>query len=322
MNNYSWLEQKLHSIALSSQFLREAFFDVECSLIKSKFSVTNPVFVVGLARSGTTIVLNAIYKSNEFASLSYADMPFILAPNLWSSIAKNKESQPLKERAHGDGIKVNSESPEAFEEVFWNTYPHHENESHEKFKQYVNNICHKYQKNRYLSKNNQNVKRLGLLSSIYNDSVVLIPFRDPEQHVNSLISQHLKFLKDSKEDPFISDYMKWIGHTEFGAHYSPLSNENLNFLDESDPNHWLEQWYVTYIKIYEELKDNNNYHFLSYEKLCNNPKVWSDIIDLTKINRRYDFEFKVSKKNVDLNFNSSLRAKSKDLYEQLNKLSL
>ena len=39
------------------------------------------VFVSGLARSGTTALLNALYQSGTFASLSYDDMPFILAPN-------------------------------------------------------------------------------------------------------------------------------------------------------------------------------------------------------------------------------------------------
>ena len=85
--------------------------------------------------------------------------------------------------------------------------------------------------------------------------------------------------------------MKWIGHTEFGTHYNPISSENLNFLDTSDPNHWLEQWYLTYQMIYEKLKDNPNYHFLSYEKICNDSRVWSNIIDLIKINKRYDFDF-------------------------------
>ena len=33
MNNYSWLQQKLHQIALSSQFMREITFDLETSLI-------------------------------------------------------------------------------------------------------------------------------------------------------------------------------------------------------------------------------------------------------------------------------------------------
>ena len=28
MNNYSWLQQKLHALALSSKFMREVMFDV------------------------------------------------------------------------------------------------------------------------------------------------------------------------------------------------------------------------------------------------------------------------------------------------------
>ena len=91
MNNYSWLQQKLHQFALSSKFMREAMFDVESSTISLNQTNDNHVFVSGLARSGTTILLNAIYKSDEFASLSYQDMPFILAPNLWSKLSFNKK---------------------------------------------------------------------------------------------------------------------------------------------------------------------------------------------------------------------------------------
>ena len=53
MNNYSWLQQKLHELALSSQFMRETTFDVETSLISNKETNDNHVFVSGLARSGT-----------------------------------------------------------------------------------------------------------------------------------------------------------------------------------------------------------------------------------------------------------------------------
>ena len=122
MNNYSWLQQKLHQLALSSQFMRDVTFVVESSLISTKEIEDNHVFVAGLARSGTTILLNAIYNSNQFSSLSYQDMPFVLAPNLWSRLSFNKQDTNLLERAHGDGIKVSTVSPEAFEEVFWNTF--------------------------------------------------------------------------------------------------------------------------------------------------------------------------------------------------------
>ena len=109
MNNYSWLQQKLHKFALSSQLIREAMFDAESSAISINQTYENHVFVSGLARSGTTILLNAIYKSDEFASLSYKDMPFILAPNLWSKLSPSKKNNDLVERAHGDGIKVSSD---------------------------------------------------------------------------------------------------------------------------------------------------------------------------------------------------------------------
>ena len=91
--------------------------DFELNFIRPDFEAINNVFVAGVARSGTTILLNAIYDSDEFASLSYADMPFVLAPNLWSKISSTSKHL-IKERAHGDGIKVSSDSPEAFEEVF------------------------------------------------------------------------------------------------------------------------------------------------------------------------------------------------------------
>ena len=147
MNNYTWLEQKLHQLALSSQFMREVIFDFESTYMPSSTKTDNHIFIAGLARSGSTILLNALHKSNIFASLSYTDMPFILAPNLWSKISINKNNLELKERAHGDGIKVSIESPEAFEEVFWKTFADEsEEELEEKFRIYVKNIMHKYKK--------------------------------------------------------------------------------------------------------------------------------------------------------------------------------
>ena len=62
MNNYSWLEQKLHKFALSSQFMREVTFDFESKKNSSVSATENHIFIAGLARAGTTILLNALYK--------------------------------------------------------------------------------------------------------------------------------------------------------------------------------------------------------------------------------------------------------------------
>ena len=58
--------------------MREATFDFESSSTSMAQNNDNHVFVMGLARSGTTVLLNALYESSEFASLSYKDMPFVL----------------------------------------------------------------------------------------------------------------------------------------------------------------------------------------------------------------------------------------------------
>jgi hypothetical protein len=317
MNNYSWLQQKLHQFALSSKFMREVMFDVESSAISINQTDDNHVFVAGLARSGTTILLNAIYKSNEFASLSYKDMPFVLAPNLWSKLSFNKKDIDLVERAHGDGIKVSTESPEAFEEVFWMTFDEGDKDTQEKFKNYVQLINHKYQKKRYLSKNNQNIKRLELISKTFPHSKILIPFRNPIQHAYSLLSQHKRFIEDSKKDNFIPNYMKWIGHTEFGPNYIPIHVKNLCFEDDMSINHWLEQWCLTYKYCFDNLKDNENVYFICYEKLCNASEYWLDILKTLNIKETYDFEFKESNKVISLEMNEDITHKGLTLYKEL-----
>ena len=317
MNNYSKLQQKLHQLALSSQFMREITFDVENSLISTKEIDDNHVFIAGLARSGTTILLNALYKSNQFSSLSYQDMPFVLAPNLWSRLSFNKQGSNLVDRAHGDGIKVSTESPEAFEEVFWKTFDEYDESIKDKFRNYVRLINQKYKKKRYLSKNNQNIRRIELISSIFPNSKILIPFRNPIQHSYSLLSQHQQFIESVKNDRFVSDYMRWIGHTEFGPNYIPIYNKNLIFEDYIDINHWLEQWLLTYQNCYEKFKDTKNIYFICYEQLCSSKDYWSDVLNLTCVENKVDFIFIESQKEVTIEIDNRISGKGLSLYSEL-----
>ena len=84
MNNYSSSQKFLHKIALSSSILKETFFDLEKSFYLSKsYEVDDRyVFISGMARSGTTVLLNAIYETKEFASLTYLDMRFVFSPKI------------------------------------------------------------------------------------------------------------------------------------------------------------------------------------------------------------------------------------------------
>lgn len=318
MNKYSLFQQILHRFALSSKFIREAAFDIESSLISSSNPDDNHIFITGLARSGTTILLNAIYEANIFASLTYGDMPFTLSPNLWSKILPNQKKVDSIERFHKDGIRISIKSPEAFEEVFWKTFNEADPDSKEKFKTYVQLIAHKYKKKRYLSKNNQNIKRISLILDIFPNSKILVPFRDPVQHANSLLNQHKKFIKHSKKDRFFSNYIAWIGHTEFGQEYIPIHSKNLSYKNDLDINHWLEQWYLTYKQCHDTFKSSTNVHFISYEKLCNSEKYWLQILKILNIDRNNKFHFQQSNKNVIANVDNDLVEKTSFIFSLLN----
>ena len=318
LNNYSYIQQLFHKIVLSSDLIKEFSFDIEKNLFFKKCEnlKDNHVFISGLARSGTTILLNAIYKSNNFASLTYNDMPFILAPNFWSKINRKKTHQNSIERAHGDGIKISSNSPEAFEEVFWKLFCQKNKSSIIEFYNYIKLILYKNNKKRYLSKNNQNVKRLNLIIKYFPNSKILIPYRDPLQQSFSLLTQHRKFIKIQKTDKFIKKYMNWIGHSEFGLDYKPIRNIELEQNNYNKINHWLEQWMLIYNTLYE-LNTNQQVKFVCYEKLCENASLWNSLQKFINIKNKKKIKFVESKKNIKIQYNRQLLDECYNLYNKL-----
>ena len=70
-SDYSFSDRVLHHIALSSPAIKEMAFDMDCAMTRASspsFPVSSPVFVVGLARSGTTILLEALYATGAFTT--------------------------------------------------------------------------------------------------------------------------------------------------------------------------------------------------------------------------------------------------------------
>ena len=297
--------------------MRETTFDFERIFNSVPILDDDHVFVSGLARSGTTSLLNAIYNTKQFCSLSYNDMPFILSPNLLSNPFASKYNILQAERAHGDGLKISTNSPEAFEEVFWMTFDQNDFGTREKFKTFVALINCKYQKKRYLSKNNQNIRRLELLSDLFPNSRILVPFRSPIQQSYSLKNQHLRFLRSASADPFVALYMKLIGHTEFGPNYIPICHKNLLFNDYSDINHWLEQWILTYSNCYSLIISRDNIYPICYEELCSSKKYWATLKKVLKITEISDFQFTESRKNIQVDVNENLIMKASSLYLEL-----
>ena len=314
MQNYNILQKFLHDFVLSKKFINKSLFELEKTIYLKNKDIKNQshVFITGLPRSGTTSLLNFLFSFDEYASLTYNCMPFVLSPN-FSKLFQQKNITK-KERLHEDGIYYDNNSPEALDEIFFNN--NEEFVSHE-IVNYIQLILLSNNKLKYLSKNNLNYKRIDLIQSILPNSIFLIPIREPLQHANSLFNQHLKFSQLQKEDDFIKRYMNYLGHNEFGLNHKPWNNP-IQFTDLNNINYWLEQWSLFYEFIYKKFKSYTNCCFVIYEEL-NNPNYVEKILKTInyKKNKNIDLQFFkiLNKKKVSLEYDKNIFNKSQLLYK-------
>lgn len=292
MNHYSVLDRALHRLAFLSPNIQLSLESVEDSLYASNYrNVPDnpPVFITSLPRAGTTILLQALAGLPELASHKYRDMPFVMAPVLWSKISKAfRRAGEVTERAHGDGIKIDYDSPEAFEEVFWRLFwPEHYchdkirlwgvndkiEEATEFFQRHFKKIISLRHEQppktcRYISKNNGNIARIELIMNMFPTAGILVPLRHPVAHVYSLHKQYKNFLELHEQDPFIYRYMRDIGHFEFGKLHCPIAFAGFNPGElEYTPdnyNYWMKYW----ITAFEEVKRHKEHLVIaSYERI-------------------------------------------------------
>lgn len=307
-NTYSVLQRWLHWLALNPAAVRRLAFDLERQFaLPTRYKPIEPgsslalntldpasgaVYVCGLARSGTTILLQILDQIDDFRSLTYRDMPFVLAPNLWKCVTRHaiQQSAPT-ERAHGDGIMVDFDSPEAFEEVFWRTFSQHvrtkdslsTNEPSPEvltaFADYRALVANPKTEarpisgtaRRYLSKNNNNLLRLRSLCADPTATVLLV-YRDPVATARSLHRQHRRFCATQTQNPFTRTYMGWLGHHEFGVDHLPfgmVKPEMDASYSPDDLNYWLDYWNAVYRHV---LRQNDlPLNFVSHAALCAQP---------------------------------------------------
>jgi hypothetical protein len=196
-------------------------------------AVRQPVYVAGLARSGSTILLEVLAAQRDLASHRYSDYPPVFTPYVWNRLLERmpKRDAAPSERTHKDGIKVTSESPEAFEEVLWMAFfPHlHDpaqsavlddragNPAFDAFyRDHIRKLLRVRGKERYLAKGNYNVTRLEYLLRLFPDARFVIPVRSPTWHIASLMKQHRLFCEGERDNPKALQHMRRVGHFEFG----------------------------------------------------------------------------------------------------------
>ena len=304
MHGYSALDRLLHRLALQRP-IAEASFELDQRVppdAAEQVADQRHVFVSGLARAGTTILMRRLHATGELCSLTYRHMPFVLAPRLWGKVGRAfKRDVAAQERAHGDRIKVDADSPESLDEVFWRVLdaegyiardhlaPHvPDEETARKFIAYVAAILSTAGRPgmRYLSKNNNNILRLPTLRRLFPRALILVPFREPLAHAASLRRQHARFTAMQREDAFVHAYMTWLAHHEFGGGHRPFrfdadGGARLAGLDAGGLDYWLELWRQTYAWL--ERSAPADAVFVCYEDLCAGPETLERLLDMAGV---------------------------------------
>ena len=291
-NNYTFFEQILHQLTINNAFFNELSFVIEQNLFLKKVEAIEPkmIFVSGLARSGTTSILNHLVNLQFGNSLTYKDLPFLFMPNLRNQLAgKNMTSSPLKERAHGDNILINEESPEAIDEIFWkfqlsgryiqkSFLDLHDLSDRDllAFKHFVQLHLYKHRSSIYLSKNNNSILRYHSLKTSTKLQVFFIfALRDPLSHAKSLLKQHQLFSQLHQEDAFSLTYFNSMGHFEFGCNQKLFNfkNEGLNQKLEQTDKYRLKYWLLSWLNYYQYLFNNFTGEdvLVDFDDLCEFP---------------------------------------------------
>jgi hypothetical protein len=338
ISSYSELSQLLHRMALDNYFVAIRLFKKEVKLIpKKKLQISsNFIIISGLARAGTTSLMNDLAESDQLVSLNYANMPFILSPNLWKKIY-NPKSTKLKERSHKDGILIGHNSNEALEEFFFkakakdsyinNNHLTEYEVSKEDYTDYLKyqTIIKHSDKKTYLAKNNNFILRYKSIRSLNDKFLIVIMFREPLAHASSLMEKHVEYKKLQDDDPFVLEYMNWLGHHEFGKNQKSFVFKDhfyYNQYDKNILNHWITNWiyYYSYILTL----DHPQTILIDYESYCKNPKaVVNRILEKSGIKpNKSEFKTFNNNRKANLDYDKALYENATVIYNRLKNKSL
>ncbi len=279
----------------------------------NKIKIDRPIYVTGLARSGTTITTEMLMKHCTVATHKYLHMVMPYVPFIIQKLANIVPLFEDKlERLHQDRIVVDKESPEAVEEWFWkdwfssifreeksNIFDNKDtNKSFERFYRYhIRKLIISQNASRYVVKNNYNIARTEYLQKLFPDAKFIFLVRNPINHIASLIKQDYLFLEMQRKNPRLLDWTKIIGHREFG---SAKVSINLNDYEttkkiremwdkkETYITGWAIYWNSIYSYLHKKLDSNKQLAqssiIIKYEDMCGRSKeIIEKIISHTEL---------------------------------------
>jgi len=335
--DYTYWSKLLHTIVLDNYNLGRFLFELEIKVFhKSNVLSEKPfVIVTGLARGGTTALTNLLYDKAIFHSITYANVPFLLAPNFWKKIYKPLSSKK-KVRAHDDKVLFSENSIEALEEYFFKAFlkDSYIKERHLEKHEINKDILLKYYKYQdlfrdnndtiYLAKNNNFLLRYESILKFNKQFKLVLIFRKPIEHAQSLLRQHENFLAQQEEDNFILKYMNWLGHYEFGQNQKYFSFDNDKLLenyDKSDLSYWLAIW-INYYSEVTKIVDKHRICLVNYDDFLENPAKIKKALEISlemKLTKEAPEQFspqKYTSENLS-KIDVALLEKANNIYEEL-----
>ena len=294
-HRYAASERWLHDLAFRSWDVMLLLAALESRSLGRRaraLAIQRPVFITALPRAGTTLLLELCAATGEFATHRYRDMPFVLTPLLWDRFAGLfRRPEAPRERLHGDGMLIQVDSPEAFEEIIWKgfwpsryqdrrilpwatpAFPDFEAFLREHIRKLLYLRGGPATGLRYISKNNLNIARIGYLRRVFPDAVIVVPFREPLQHAASLCHQHRRFLAIHRDSEFARRYMADIGHYDFGMNLRPVDFggwcADADLAGAGELAFWLRYWQASYRYLLDQHRER--VHFLAYDRLLDDP---------------------------------------------------
>jgi hypothetical protein len=263
-----------------------------------QLSIEAPVFVAGLARSGTTMALTLLAQADGVATHRYRDFPFLCVPLAWNWLQDRlggRGEPEAVERPHRDRIRITKESAEAFEEPIWQAFfprLHDPARCHvlgadaanpefeEFFAAHLRKILWLRGGRRYVSKGNYNLARIEYLARLFPDARFVVPVRAPLAHVRSLVEQHALFRGYAQHDARVPKYLAAAGHYEFGPQRQPLNFDARRIGEieagwrESEARGYARQWAQAYAHV-ERLRGKpalaERILVVRFETLCARP---------------------------------------------------
>jgi len=260
--------------------------------------IIKPIFIIGVPRSGTTMIYRILCKHPDLAWFSHEDLQFLIPKKTQENLKKrftkmkeNNEKIPRNEQSlfvfglkQGNPLEGTSKVPiEA--ETFWVNCFGREyitDVSEDKKNEIIQNIqkvLKKEKKIRFLNKSPNNSKRLFVLKKIFPDAKFINIGRDPRSVISSMLTRR------EKEGTF-----------EVGI---PIKNKNLRkisflkqkFLSSTKKLDAVDHYSNAYKQITENIHEfsiqyHDNFINVIYEELLAEPeKVVTKILEFCELKK-------------------------------------